>query len=100
MKETLFFVLQIQKQPSSGCRGWTEGTASHPADPTYPLADVARQQERADDDEKGANQEQHGGERDGLVRDLRRAFLELKETDTGCSIRHLILAKRQRRQDP
>lgn len=43
-----------------------------------PFADVARQQERAYDYEKGADQEQHGGKGDGLVRDLRRTFFKLQ----------------------
>lgn len=43
-----------------------------------PFADVARQQERAYDDEKGSDQEQHGGKGNGLIRDLRRTLLKLK----------------------
>lgn len=43
-----------------------------------PFADVARQQEGAYDNEKGANQKQHSGKCNGLIRDLRRAFLKLK----------------------
>lgn len=62
---------------------------SHPRDPghtvtcplAYPFADVARQQERAYDYEKGADQEQHGGKGDGLVRDLRRTFFKLEERE-------------------
>lgn len=46
--------------------------------PPPPFADVARQQERAYDYEKGANQKQHGGKGNGLIRDLRRAFCKLK----------------------
>lgn len=54
----------------------------------YPFADVARQQERAYDYEKGANQEQHGGEGYGLVRDLRRAFFKLEEREKNRNDEH------------
>lgn len=40
-------------------------------------ADVARQQEAAHDNEKGANQKLRGGTGDGLIRNLDRAFLKL-----------------------
>jgi hypothetical protein len=47
-----------------------------PVCPPFPL--VAGQQEGAYDNEKGANQKQHSGKCNGLIRDLRRAFLKLK----------------------
>lgn len=43
-----------------------------------PFADIACQQEGAYDNEKGANQKQHCSKRNGLIWDLRRAFLKLK----------------------
>lgn len=43
-----------------------------------PFADIARQQEGAYDDEKGANQKQYCSKRNGLIWNLRRAFLKLK----------------------
>jgi hypothetical protein len=47
-----------------------------------PFAEVAGQQEGAYDNEKGANQKQHSGKCNGLIRDLRRAFLKLEEKQT------------------
>ena len=44
--------------------------------PTF--VDIACQQEGAYDNEKGANQKQHCSKRNGLIWDLRRAFLKLK----------------------
>lgn len=44
-----------------------------------PFADIACQQEGAYDNEKGANQKQHCSKRNGLIWDLRRAFLKLEE---------------------
>lgn len=43
-----------------------------------PFADVARKQEGPYDNEKGANQKQHCSKCNGLIGDLRRAFLKLK----------------------
>lgn len=43
-----------------------------------PFADVAGQQEGAYDNKKSTYQKQHSGKCDGLVGDLRRAFLKLK----------------------
>lgn len=46
---------------------------------TYPLANVSRKEERTNNDEEGPNQEQHRGQRDRLVGNLRGALLELGE---------------------
>ena len=46
------------------------------------FADIACQQEGAYDNEKGANQKQHCSKRNGLIWDLRRAFLKLEEKQT------------------
>lgn len=43
-----------------------------------PFADVSCQEEGTDDDEKGADQEEDGGQRNRLVGDLRGALLELQ----------------------
>lgn len=48
--------------------------------PTF--VDIACQQEGAYDNEKGANQKQHCSKRNGLIWDLRRAFLKLEEKQT------------------
>lgn len=48
----------------------------------YPFADVARKQEGPYDNEKGANQKQHCSKCNGLIGDLRRAFLKLEEKQT------------------
>lgn len=56
--------------------------AHFPNPSAYPFADIARQQEGAYDNEKGANQKQHCSKRNSLIRDLRRAFLELEEKQT------------------
>jgi hypothetical protein len=67
-------------------KSWQEHQDANDQDRNGPVcphfADIACQQGGAYDNEKGASQKQHCREHNGLIWDLRRAFLKLEEKQT------------------